>query len=131
MSDQLVFDEIGWHLFLNTEDPAKAERIVRRVEQLVRVELDVISAQRYWKDPTLTEVQLRSQIQPLTEPSEATYVLLLTVQRLAHRVSTAGPQTYEGGKAEIIAVASGGFVEPGVNLMEASVRNFVPPGGTS
>jgi hypothetical protein len=51
---------------------------------------------------------------------------MLTVKRLASNFSTSGPQIYEGGAVEFVALADAGFFEPGARWMEASIRNFEP-----
>lgn len=120
------FEAIDWHLYLNTPERRAAERIIRRLDRLIGVDIDTVSLDRYWKDPTLTDARLRSGFGPIVDPAEAIYAFMLTIARVTHRFSTSGPQTYERGAVEFIAVAEAGFVEPGVEWMEASIRNFEP-----
>jgi hypothetical protein len=121
------FEAIDWHLFLDTPEVRKAERIIGRLEMLIGVETETLSLDRYWKDPTLIAARLRSPFGPTADPAEALYAFLLTVKRLAHTFSTSGPHIYEGGAVEFVALADAGFVEPGAKWMEASTRNFEPP----
>jgi hypothetical protein len=91
------------------------------------VETETLSPDRYWKDPTLIDARLRSPFGPTAYPAEALYAFMLTVTRLAHTCSTSGPQIYEGGAVEFVALADAGFIEPGARWMEAAIRNFEPP----
>ncbi len=89
------FEAISWHLFLNTPEVRKAERIIGRLAILIGVETEVLSLDRYWKDPTMTDARLRSPFGPMADPAEALYAFMLTVKRLARTFSTSGPQIYE------------------------------------
>jgi hypothetical protein len=121
------FEAIDWHLFLNTPEVRKAEKIVGRLEMLIGEETETLSLEGYWKDPTVIDARLRSSFGPIADPAEALYEFMLTIKRLARTFSTAGPQIYEGGAVEFVALADAGFVEAGVSWMEASICNFEPP----
>lgn len=124
VEDQPRFDRIDWHLFLNTRSSSAAGKIIQRIEKLIGADLETVSLTLYWKDPALIDARLRSEFGPTLNPAEATFAFMETVNRLTHGFQTSGPQRYEGGKVEFVLLSAGGFVEPGVKWMNASIRNF-------
>lgn len=124
VEDRLRFEGIDWHLFLNTRDSRAASKIIQRIGKLIGTEMETVSLTSYWKDSALTDAWLRSEFGPTSSPAEATFALMETVNRLTHGFQTSGPQRFEGGKVEFVLLSAAGFVEPGVNWMEASIRNF-------
>ncbi|MCJ7780741.1 MAG: hypothetical protein MUQ27_07935, partial [Acidimicrobiia bacterium] len=51
---------VRWHAFLDAASTDRAQSIVRRIGEAVGLEIETVSVERYWKDPSLMDVRMRS-----------------------------------------------------------------------
>lgn len=94
-----MFTEIFWHAFLRVNTPEKAQKLLRKFEEVGHTEVTLLSCKQYWKDDKLFEVGFTT---PLNEPilSEAVLTALLAAHQLAYHWEVTGPYTNQENQWE-------------------------------
>ena len=55
--------EIHWHGFFRAQDRGAVDKLVGRMEALIEHPVEVLSAERYWKDKGMHDVRLRTPLE--------------------------------------------------------------------
>jgi hypothetical protein len=79
-----------WTFFLKVSSPAKAEKLVPRLIEVVGLPLSVTGIERYWKDKSLFKVSAHVELRAVSPP-DAFYTVMQAASRLAGSWTIAGP----------------------------------------
>lgn len=87
-----MFNEIVWHAFFKTKTSEKAQKLIKKFEDVCSTQVTLCKCERYWKDSSLFDVTFTTPLNN-SNVSEAVFQTLVTAHSLAYEWGVSGPYT--------------------------------------
>lgn len=112
-------NKLKWHIFIRVSSREKAYLIIKRLEAKCGLNLNTVSCQLYWKDKSLFDVYLESDL-ATCNAKDVIFEMLQLSTGLGNERTVIGPIIYgnENFEFEIIITST---TVPGVDWMCISI----------